>query len=228
MWGGDQTKPVPDRPGTRPDPGPPGAASRRLRYVLHGRSRQAARGVSSPSHCCHRPKELNFPVPKTRTASSSAPKKARWSTAQKAAARKGSPSSRTDRPGRPDRPVRSDRPARSDRPVRAGRPDRTERPERSSYPAREREYSRDDRPVRRESAPDGDRARYARPVRREGVGHDGDRRRPPHHDRAAYQPHSTRNHVPGHAAGGIDPEAERIAADSWTKSTRRSVSTGLV
>jgi hypothetical protein len=25
MWGGDQTKPVPDRPGTRPDPGPPGA-----------------------------------------------------------------------------------------------------------------------------------------------------------------------------------------------------------
>jgi len=127
--------------------------------------------------------------------------------------------------------VRSDRSDRTERPDRGSystRPERTERPERSSYPVRVREYSRDDRPVRRESTPDGDRSRYARPARREGFGHDGERRRPPHHDRAAYQPHSTRSHVPGHALGGVDPEAERIAADSWTKSTRRSVSTGPV
>ena len=44
--GGAETKPVPDRPGTCPDRGPPGATER-LRYVLHGRSRQAARGVSA-------------------------------------------------------------------------------------------------------------------------------------------------------------------------------------
>src|SRR6185312_11414646 len=117
---------------------------------------------------------------------------------------------------------------RTDRGSYAARPERTERTERSSYPARDREYSRDERPVRRDTSPEGDRSRNERPARREGFGHDGERRRPPHHDRTAYQPHSTRSHVPGHASGGVDPEAERIAADSWTKSTRRSVSTGPV
>jgi superfamily II DNA/RNA helicase len=34
--------------------------------------------------------------------------------------------------------------------------------------------------------------------------------------------------VPSHHPVGVDPEAERLAADAWTKSTRRPVSTGPV
>ena len=106
---------------------------------------------------------------------------------------------RTDRPARTDRPVRGERPAYGDRSARTDRPAYSERPVRTD-----------------------------RPARHEGFGPEGDRRRTTHRDRAAYQPHSGRSHVPGHSPAGIDPEAERIAADSWTKSTRRSVSTGPV
>ena len=45
----------------------------------------------------------------------------------------------------------------------------------------------------------------------------------PHTNRA--RPADT---CPGVRRPGIDPEAERLAADSWTKSTRRPVSTGPV
>jgi superfamily II DNA/RNA helicase len=34
--------------------------------------------------------------------------------------------------------------------------------------------------------------------------------------------------VPNHLPAGVDPEAERLAADSWTKATRRPVATGPV
>ncbi|HEY7987660.1 MAG TPA: DEAD/DEAH box helicase [Lapillicoccus sp.] len=128
---------------------------------------------------------------------------------------------RTDRGGRPERRDSADRPARreySSRPDRAeysARTDRTDRPRgyagRPDTPGRDRDFPRQDRPARHD-----------------GAGTDSERRRPAHRERPAYQPHPSRGHVPGRIPAGIDPEAERLAADSWTKSTRRPVSTGPV
>ena len=146
--------------------------------------------------------------------SSGAPKKARWTTAQKAFATKkphrgqsgpsqngstrphagGSPyaggsAERGPRAGGYDRPRRDDRPVRSERPAYQ-RPNRDDRPVRSERPS----FNRDDRPVRSErpSFNRDDRPAYQRPnredrpVRSERPSFNRDDR-PARTDRPAYQ-----------------------------------------
>ena len=133
------------------------------------------------------------------------------------------PPFRDARAARDDRPYRGDRPARDDRPVRNDRPVRDDRPYRSDRPVRDDRPARDDRPYRRESAPrDAYPARSDRPARGPQR-FDRDDRRPARPFQA-----QRGHHVPSHVEAGFDPEAERLAADSWTKSTRASVSDGPV
>jgi superfamily II DNA/RNA helicase len=158
---------------------------------------------------------------------SGAPKKARWTAAQKAAARKTSghktPGRNTPARKTPDRQGASTSPRRG-RAARAGRSPGAETPFTSD---------RTDRPVRprQASRPEGDatsrreRRFEDRPKRVNSGANEESRRR---HDRAAHQPQMTRGHLPGRSPAGVDPEAERLAADAWTKATRRPLSAGPV
>jgi superfamily II DNA/RNA helicase len=154
---------------------------------------------------------------------SAAPKKARWTADQKAAAKKGpkkadrgqsavpAKTGYAARPARDERaPRREDRPAkrfeRDDRPAK--RFDRDDRPakrfERDDRPAKR--FERDDRPARRFDRDD-------RPVRR----FDRD-------DRPAKR--FERDDRPARGLDReehVDPEAQRLEADTWTKATRKSV-----
>ncbi len=161
---------------------------------------------------------------------SGAPKKARWTAAQKAAARKTSahktPARKT--PGwqgastrpRLERAAGADRPSRAENPSRADRTDRPLRPKQASRP----KGGAAPRPTgvatsRSERRLDG------RPERSHS-GRKHDSRRP--QDWVAHQPQMTRGHVPGRPPAEIDPEGERLAADNWTKATRRPLSAGPV
>ena len=147
-----------------------------------------------------------------RTTASGAPKKARWTAAQKAAARKTSGAKSVSTSSRPERALRAGRPRRAET---TSTSDRTARPVRPK-PARRPEDRETSRPERRSE----DRRERGHAGRRE------DSRRP--RDRAAHQPELTRGHVPRRSPAGIDAEAERLAADAWTKSTRRPLSAGPV
>jgi superfamily II DNA/RNA helicase len=210
---------------------------------------------------------------------SGAPKKARWTPDQKAAAKKGpkkahrgqssTPSAGKTyaarpardgvrRPERTERSDRSDRPARSfdrsDRPARSfDRTDRSDRParsfDRSDRPARSfdrddnrgpsRPFNRDDRPLRRESTRDdrparrpSDRSenrgprqynREDRPVTSYTRDDDrGPRRELDRTDRPARSYDRADRPARGFDSQ-VDPEAERMEADTWVKATRKSV-----
>jgi len=139
-----------------------------------------------------------------RTTASGAPKKARWTAAQKAAARKSigkgvSTSPRPERAARAGRPRRPETMSTSDRTDRPVRPKPAWRPEGGETSRRERRG--DDRRERGHAG----RRQESRPAR----------------ERARHQPDLTRGHVPGRSPAGGDAEAERLAADAWTKATRR-------
>jgi len=163
--------------------------------------------------------------------SSGAPKKARWTTAQKASATKkphrgqsgpsqnggstrpyaGGSAQRGPRAGADSRPRREDRPVRTDRPSY----DRAPRTDRPSY----------DRRTPDVRAPRTERPTYERPRRDD---------RPARDDRWNRKDSSTasgRRGSPRHVGAdgfGQDAEAERLDADRWTKATRTSVSDGPV
>ncbi|MEO8827556.1 DEAD/DEAH box helicase [Lapillicoccus sp.] len=207
------------------------------------------------------------------TTASGAPKKARWTAAQKAQ-KAAKPSKkahrgqepRAQRPFDSTRPPRNARPAgyaaapsrgREDRPVRDDRAPRTDRFERSERPERREWTPRNDRPVRDDRAPRSDRGdrperrewtprndrpvrddrapRSDRPERREWTPR-GDRADRPvagrdhreHADRSHAYRGSSRDERPARGGFGIDPEAERLEADTWTTSARKSVSDGPV
>jgi superfamily II DNA/RNA helicase len=137
---------------------------------------------------------------------SGAPKKARWTAAQKAEATKRGPQS----PKGPKKPHRGQSAAAPAAPAkrayagRAAQPDRRELSRDERAPRRferderapRREFSRDERAPRRLEREDRAPSRFQREER---------------FDRA-------RSQTPA-----IDPEAERMEADTWTKATRASV-----
>ncbi|MGB4809339.1 MAG: DEAD/DEAH box helicase, partial [Candidatus Phosphoribacter baldrii] len=134
---------------------------------------------------------------------------------------------RDDRPARPagfSRDDRATRPARFERDDRPARPagfDRDERPrrfDRDERPARPTRFDRDERPRRfeRDERPD-------RPTR-----FDKDER-PRRFDRDERPRRFEREgERPAYREPFVDPESERLAADSWTSSARTPVSTGPV
>ena len=123
-----------------------------------------------------------------------------------------------DRDERPARPRRFDRDERPARPARFDRDERPARPTRIDRDARPRGFDRDDRPARpakfdRDERPrrfdrDDRPRRFDRDDRPRRVERDG--------ERTAYR------------EPFVDPESERLAADSWTSSARTPVSTGPV
>jgi superfamily II DNA/RNA helicase len=147
-----------------------------------------------------------------RTTASGAPKKARWTAAQKAVARKTSSGKSASTSPRPERAPRAGGPRRAERRTAS---DRTDRPVRLQH-ARRAEGGETARPKGRRFDDRRERA-YDR---------NQEPRRP--RERAAHQPEMTRGHVPGRSPAGVDPEAERLAADIWTKATRRPLSAGPV
>ncbi len=195
-----------------------------------------------------------------KKSSSGAPKKARWTPAEKKAVHgapkkahrgqggpKGAPAGRSARPasassshvgGREWRAPRDERPAynrgeRTDRPSYT-RDDRAPRNDRPSYTRDDRSgdrggyQRRDDRPSynRDDRAPRNDRPSYTRDDRA------------PRNDRPAAGRGFARRDRDERGAGplqgnfeggyGQDAEAERMDADSWTKSTRADISEGPV
>ncbi|HRC13690.1 MAG TPA: DEAD/DEAH box helicase, partial [Dermatophilaceae bacterium] len=134
---------------------------------------------------------------------------------------------RDDRPARPagfSRDDRATRPARFERDDRPARPagfDRDERPrrfDRDERPARPTRFDRDERPRRFERD-----ERPARPTR-----FDKDER-PRRFDRDERPRRFEREgERPAYREPFVDPESERLAADSWTSSARTPVSTGPV
>ena len=154
---------------------------------------------------------------------------------------------RDERPERQDRRGRDERPARDDRPSHGSRGDRDRdrdrRPakvDRDGRPAREpRRWERDDRDERRGPRRE-DRDGARRPAREDRRG-DRDERAPrrPHRDHPGHRRFDgSRAGGPGRfeqrdrfdrrdrpertdrVEQGIDPEAERLEADTWTKATR--------
>jgi superfamily II DNA/RNA helicase len=120
------------------------------------------------------------------------------------------PAARPARDERPARFERDDRPRRfdrDDRPTRDSRPARDDRPARFERDDRPRRFDRDDRPTRPARFDRDDRPRRFdrddRPARRDG-------------ERAAYR------------EPFVDPESERLEADSWTSSARTPVSANPV
>ena len=134
---------------------------------------------------------------------------------------------RDDRPARPagfsrdDRATRPARFQRDDRPARPAGFDRDERPrrfDRDERPARPTRFDRDERPRRFERD-----ERPARPTR-----FDKDER-PRRFDRDERPRRFEREgERPAYREPFVDPESERLAADSWTSSARTPVSTGPV
>ena len=134
---------------------------------------------------------------------------------------------RDDRPARPagfrrdDRATRPARFQRDDRPARPAGFDRDERPrrfDREERPARPTRFDRDERPRRFERD-----ERPARPTR-----FDKDER-PRRFDRDERPRRFEREgERPAYREPFVDPESERLAADSWTSSARTPVSTGPV
>ncbi|HMT31831.1 MAG TPA: DEAD/DEAH box helicase, partial [Dermatophilaceae bacterium] len=152
-------------------------------------------------------------------------------------------------PARDDRPRwdRDDRPAREDRPRfsrdRDDRPrfsrDRDERPARPVRPAGhsrdERILAREDRPfVRRDERFDrGDERRGDRAARGERTAYRPEHsdRRPREFDRGRERTGFRPDRRPPREVvsdAWVDPERERMAADTWTSSARRPVATGQV
>ena len=127
---------------------------------------------------------------------------------------------REDRPRRFERDERPARPARFDRDERPARFDREDRPrrfERDERPARPARFDRDERPARPARFEREDRPRRLdREERPRRFDRDDRPRRYERDERAAYR------------EPFVDPESERMAADSWTSSARTPVATGPV
>ena len=157
-------------------------------------------------------------MPKKTT--SGAPKKARWSTAQKASATKkphrgqsgpsggsrpyaGGSADRGPRQGGFDRPQRDDRPARDDRAPRSDRPS-YDRPRTNDRPARDDRAPRSDRPSY-ERPRTNDRPSYARPNRDDRPARDD---RAPRGDRPSYERPRT-NDRPSYARPNRDDRPAR-------------------
>ncbi|MEO3938399.1 DEAD/DEAH box helicase [Dermatophilaceae bacterium Soc4.6] len=206
----------PDRPerGARPDRGASVAGAPRREWAP--RSDRPDRGTDGPRR-------------------EWAPRNDRPDRTDRPAAR-GTDGPRREWAPRSDRPQRSDRPARSfdgprrewtPRPDRGERPDRTGRPEARLTDGPRREWTprpdRAERADRTDRSPRGDRPqRTDRPAR----SFDGPRREwAPRDSRVAREPAGGRFE---RTDGGQGAEAERIEADTWTKSTRTSVSDGPV
>ena len=184
-----------------------------------------------------------------KTTRSSTPKKARWSTSQKAEAKRATAPKGGKKPhhrGQPPAPATDKKREYAGRPARDGQPprrfERDERPARREFDRAERprRFERDERPARREF----DRAerprrfeRDERPQRREFDRAERPRRferdeRPQRRDfergrfgdrRRFDRPDFDAERAQRHA----EAEAERSLADTWTKATRVS-STGPV
>ena len=134
---------------------------------------------------------------------------------------------RDDRPARPagfSRDDRATRPARFERDDRPARPagfDRDERPrrfDRDERPARPTRFDRDERPRRFE--------RDERPARPTRFDKDERTRRFDRDERP--RRFEREGERPAYREPFVDPESERLAADSWTSSARTPVSTGPV
>jgi len=122
---------------------------------------------------------------------------------------------RDERPVRPSRFDRDERPRRFERDDRAARPARFDRGERPVRPVgfdrdeRPRRFERDDRPARPTRFDKDERPRrFERDERPRRFEREGER--------------------PAYREPFVDPESERLAADSWTSSARTPVSTGPV
>ena len=129
---------------------------------------------------------------------SAAPKKARWTADQKAAAKKG--------------------------PKKAHRGQSTNRPARDADRLVRREFDRDDRPAKRFDRDDRPAKRFDRDENRGPRQYDRDdrpARRFDRDDRPARR--FDRDDRPARFEDQVDPEAERMEADTWVKATRTSV-----